>query len=72
MLRILCVTEDNKTQEIIWKVGSKLPTMPVSDVEEIHADGKELAHIVEIGFGGIERKTVKWYGDLARTIYLNL
>jgi len=58
--------------ESVWHVGEKLPTIPVHTIMELQADGDEGEHIKKIMGGGINRLVQHYYGDLARTIFLNL
>ncbi len=66
------VTHNN---ERTWHVGRPLPKITdVSTLTEIQADGNELRHIKE-NFDNLimpSSEVCVWYGDLARTIYLNL
>jgi hypothetical protein len=71
-----------------WKVGEDRPNIKPSSVTMISADGKELNHIISLFTvkGLIHPKTsdvvtipvtqdrfrMSWYGDLARTIFVNL
>jgi hypothetical protein len=63
-----------------WHVGEKVPDVPVERIVELQADGDELEYIENIfsthGKCSIPipyaKRVVRWYGDIARTIYLNL
>jgi len=84
---MLCIfTTDG--HEIEWHVGEPAPEMwgasgkldsALQRISYVQADGHELSHILSrFTCGG--RPTIpmpdcrvcRWYGDLARTIYLNL
>jgi hypothetical protein len=56
-----------------WKVGEPTPNVLLKEVEIIEAEGKELKHICDV-MGDVEfgRSTMRFYGDIARTILLNL
>jgi hypothetical protein len=67
-----------------WRVGEKVPDVPVERIVELQADGDELEYIENIfslpcGSYGVcsipiahTNRISRWYGDIARTIYLNL
>lgn len=55
-----------------WQVGQDLPNISVHQVFGIQADDEEADFIEEMMGGGINRVTPRYYGDLARTIFLNL
>ena len=58
-----------------WHVGEPMPSPDVDQVVEIQADGHEKKVIREMFGESIPMTTesvVNWYGDIARTIYLNL
>lgn len=72
---MLFISTRSKPEGYEWNVGRPVPSVRVGEVVEIQADGDELSHI-DSTFSGtlpVPKKSVAhWYGDLARTIYLNL
>ncbi len=61
------------TEEATWHVGEKVPKIRVADIVQIQADGDEANHIrVKAPGLCIDSHFQRYYGDLARTIYLNL
>ena len=61
---------ENKTVE--WHVGEEVLCIPTHQVNEIQADGDEAKYIEELMGACVNRRVQFYYGDLARTIYLNL
>ncbi len=63
----------NHDKEAEWEIGKELPNIKPHRIVELQADGEERAHIEEIMGGGIQGGDVAvYYGDFARTIFLNL
>lgn len=62
--------DTEKEQE--WHVGEPVPDIAPHRIVEIAADGDEKAHIDNIMGGAINRETAVYYGDFARTVFLNL
>jgi hypothetical protein len=72
------------TGYIDWHVGYSLPRISPLDIEFIQADGDELDYVVRLFTpirDGVSRpctipvprqRVVRWYGDIARTIYANI
>jgi hypothetical protein len=66
--------------ETKWWTGQKIPDILPARIEYLQADGDELSYIVNLftdqyGYVTIPHqygRVVIWYGDMARTIYLNL
>jgi len=66
------ITKDSGS--FTWHVGEKVPKIAPQSVTGIQADGDELGLIRRM-FENIpfyRGPVALWYGDLARTIYLNL
>ena len=70
-------------KEFEWHVGETVPEIAVASIAELQADLHELEHIqklfdIEEAKGTHftipmpNKRVCRWYGDLARTIYLNL
>lgn len=55
-----------------WKMGDPVPDIAPHRIIEIHADGAEKEHVERILGGTITRRQASFYGDMARTVYLNL
>ena len=64
--------EQGRHSEYTWHIGEELPNIQAHTVFGIEADGDEADHIEEMLDGGINRQVARYYGDFARTIYLNL
>ena len=64
--------DNYKTHTEEWKVGDEVPEIEAFKVQEIEADGNEARHIEEMMGATINRPNPRYFGDLARTIYLNL
>ena len=62
--------EDNERAKK-WKLGDEVPDIAPHRVIELHADGVELKHL-ETTLGAITRKQMSFYGDHARTVFVNL
>ena len=76
---MLYVVTKKRPEGYGWHVGQKMPTVNVEEVTEIQADGSELAFIIDrfshrqqVTIPVAKTSMVSWYGDIARTIYLNL
>lgn len=71
---MLCITfrDNRRTHESNWHVGEKVPRIQPHKITQIQADGDEAEYINEVMGSGINRAVQYYYGDLARTIYLNL
>ena len=77
---MLCITyrqyntgrQHHENLTSMWQVGEDVPYLPTHQVNEIQADGDEAKYIEELMGACINRETQFYYGDLARTIYLNL
>jgi len=55
-----------------WHVGQRVPDIAPHRIIEIHADGEEKKYVEKILGGTITRKQASFYGDVARTVYLNI
>ena len=71
-----------------WHIGQTLPPIKIDSVVSLQADGDELEHIVDqYQCGGqrantatycysipmpMDKPVVTWYGDIAKTIIVNL
>ncbi len=63
----------NNDKEAEWHVGEDLPNIKPHRIVELQADGDERAHIEKIMGGGVTGgECAYYYGDFARTIFLNL
>ena len=70
---LITYRQNRETKETAWHVGEKVPVqMLPHQITQIQVDGDEAAHIEDIMGGAINRPVQRYYGDLARTIYLNL
>ena len=88
MLVIVLTTAEGQEMEKEWHVGDALPEHPAREklcrfpYILIQADGHELEYVgrmfadnegkdISIPYP-LEKRIVRWYGDIARTILLNL
>lgn len=55
-----------------WHVGEPVPDIAPHRVVEIQVDGDEKTHVDKIMGGGIDKEPARYYGDFARTVWLNL
>ena len=71
---MLTITYRHNRQSLTeeWQVGDPAPNIAAFKVQEIAASEAEAAHIEEMMGGGINRPVQRFFGDVARTIYLNL
>lgn len=63
---------DNKHFELQWCVGRTVPYVDPQLITQILATGEEKDYIDELMGMAFDRPTVRFYGDIARTVYLNL
>lgn len=75
-LKIIFIDEDKAE----WKVGQNFPWV-IERIREIQADGDELEHIRDLFLNRGQytipmpfrtMKSVRWWGDIAKTIVANL
>ena len=59
--------------EASWKLGERIPDIAPHRIVELHADGEAKVHL-EATMGTIypNRDWCAFYGDLGRTVYINL
>lgn len=72
---MLYIISNHGEGEFSWHVGSPIPNVPVEKVTEVQADGDELEYLRSLFGTSIAMPNTgvaNWYGDWARTIYLNL
>jgi len=74
----LAVTNKNRKKNAIWYVGQDIGVIEnmAADIEFVSAYGNELDYIIS-RISGIPKpinneSSFYWYGDIARTIILNL
>lgn len=82
MALYIVLTKDEIQPVIQWHVGSELPKVDINQIDYIQADGDELFHIIQLfKFRStdtftipipFDKRVVKWYGDIAKTIIANL
>ena len=58
--------------EQLWFVGDEIPNVRARYVVGLWATGEEADHIEDMMDGGFNRVEPCYYGDLARSIYMNL
>jgi len=63
---------NNTERELEWKVGDNLPDIAPHRIIEITADGEEKTHIETIMGMETNRDSICFYGDVARTVWVNL
>lgn len=64
---------ENTQQTFEWEVGKEVLDIEPHRVIQIDADGDEKKYLDELMGGSLTTKdTVCFYGDMARTVYLNL
>ena len=64
--------QDGGEKEETWEVGNDLPNIATHRIVEIQVNGPEKEYVDKFMGGGIDKETASYYGDLARTIYVNL
>jgi len=73
MLTIIYRYNDNDhNRRATWFVGDEDLDIPARYVVGLEATEDEADHIDEMFGGGLNREVPRYYGDFARTIYLNL
>lgn len=59
-------------KEAIWHVGEELPNIAANRVIELQVDGDEKEHIENLMGQLVDKPVARYYGDIARTIWINL
>ena len=54
-----------------WSQGQEVPDIAPHRIIELHVSGPEIKHL-EKQFGPIARNQLSFYGDMARTVFVNL
>jgi hypothetical protein len=62
---------EDKERRKKWSLGDEVPDIAPHRIIELHADGTELKHL-ETTLGPVARKQMSFYGDHARTVFVNL
>lgn len=66
------IVYDRGEKEREWHLGERLPDIEPHRITEIEVDGDEAKYIEHLMGAIINKPVVRYYGDLARTVYINL